>query len=76
MMAAYSATKVAVRSLTQSAALEYGRHGITVNAYAPGANETAFRASASVNVPPHSLTLFRAQRNRPTRSSASAHSWA
>ncbi|GLB40877.1 putative KR domain containing protein [Lyophyllum shimeji] len=40
-MAAYSATKFAIRSLTQSAAVEFGPHGITVNAYAPGAIETA-----------------------------------
>ncbi|KAJ3512237.1 hypothetical protein NLJ89_g3631 [Agrocybe chaxingu] len=32
----YSASKFAVRGLTQSAALELGKHGITVNAYAPG----------------------------------------
>ncbi|KAF9254223.1 NAD(P)-binding protein [Marasmius fiardii PR-910] len=33
---AYSATKFAVRGMTQSAAWELGQHGITVNAYAPG----------------------------------------
>ena len=33
---AYSASKFAVRGLTQCAALEYGKYGITVNAYAPG----------------------------------------
>ncbi|KAG0696166.1 NAD(P)-binding protein [Suillus ampliporus] len=33
---AYSASKFAVRGLTQSAAIELGQHGITVNAYAPG----------------------------------------
>ncbi|KAF9077287.1 hypothetical protein BDP27DRAFT_1413713 [Rhodocollybia butyracea] len=32
---AYCASKFAVRGLTQSAALELGEHGITVNAYAP-----------------------------------------
>ncbi|RPD65536.1 acetoin reductase family protein [Lentinus tigrinus ALCF2SS1-7] len=36
----YSATKFAVRGLTQSAAMEYGKYGITVNAYAPGAVDT------------------------------------
>ncbi|EIN04781.1 acetoin reductase family protein [Punctularia strigosozonata HHB-11173 SS5] len=39
-MAAYSATKFAIRGLTQVAAQEYGQYGITVNAYAPGAIET------------------------------------
>ncbi|KAK7042780.1 L-2,3-butanediol dehydrogenase [Favolaschia claudopus] len=32
----YSASKFAVRGLTQAAAGEFGKHGITVNAYAPG----------------------------------------
>ncbi|KAJ7621395.1 NAD(P)-binding protein [Roridomyces roridus] len=38
---AYTAAKFAVRGLTQAAALEFGPHGITVNAYAPGAIDTA-----------------------------------
>jgi len=38
---AYGASKFAVRGLTQSAALELGEHGITVNAYAPGFVKTA-----------------------------------
>ncbi|KAJ8691043.1 hypothetical protein PTI98_010652 [Pleurotus ostreatus] len=37
MMSTYGATKAAIRVLTQSAAAEFGSHGITVNAYAPGA---------------------------------------
>ncbi|KAF9260784.1 NAD(P)-binding protein [Marasmius fiardii PR-910] len=37
---AYSATKFAVRGMTQSAAWELGRHGITVNAYAPDVIDT------------------------------------
>ncbi|KAF8266245.1 hypothetical protein EI94DRAFT_1772173 [Lactarius quietus] len=37
----YSASKFAVRGLTQAAACELGKHGITVNAYAPGAVKTA-----------------------------------
>ncbi|KAJ7094854.1 NAD-binding protein [Mycena epipterygia] len=37
---AYTASKFAVRGLTQGAALEFGPHGITVNAYAPGAIDT------------------------------------
>ncbi|KAJ7776318.1 NAD-binding protein [Mycena metata] len=40
---AYSASKFAVRGLTQAAALEFGPHGITVNAYAPGAVDTPIR---------------------------------
>lgn len=37
----YSASKAAVRSLTQSFATELGRHGITVNGYAPGIVQSA-----------------------------------
>ncbi|KAF9223032.1 NAD(P)-binding protein [Gyrodon lividus] len=39
-LGAYCASKFALRGLTQTAAIEFGRHGITVNAYAPGAIET------------------------------------
>ncbi|KAI0330342.1 acetoin dehydrogenase [Cubamyces sp. BRFM 1775] len=39
--ALYSASKFAVRGIVQSAALDYGPYGITVNAYAPGACETS-----------------------------------
>ncbi|OAX30972.1 NAD(P)-binding protein [Rhizopogon vinicolor AM-OR11-026] len=39
----YSASKFAVRGLTQAAALQLGRNGITVNSYAPGAIETPMR---------------------------------
>ncbi|KAJ7097566.1 hypothetical protein C8R44DRAFT_889107 [Mycena epipterygia] len=42
----YSASKFAVRGLTQAAALEFGAHGITVNAYAPGAIDTPMMVTA------------------------------
>ncbi|KAI0350151.1 acetoin reductase family protein [Trametes cingulata] len=38
--AVYSATKFAIRGMTQCAAMDYGKYGITVNAYAPGVIET------------------------------------
>ncbi|KAF7341596.1 L-2,3-butanediol dehydrogenase [Mycena sanguinolenta] len=41
MLPDYSASKFAVRGLTQAAAQEFGKHGITVNAYAPGSVVTA-----------------------------------
>ncbi|KAH9943614.1 hypothetical protein B0H21DRAFT_748720 [Amylocystis lapponica] len=41
----YSTSKFAVRALTQTAASEFGRHNITVNAYAPGLIETELRES-------------------------------
>lgn len=39
-LGAYCMTKFAVRSITQSAAKEFGPEGITVNAYCPGVVET------------------------------------
>ncbi|KAL1746127.1 hypothetical protein HDZ31DRAFT_34857 [Schizophyllum fasciatum] len=39
-LTSYTASKFAVRGLTQCAALDLGSHGITVNAYAPGAIPT------------------------------------
>ncbi|KAJ7267192.1 hypothetical protein C8J57DRAFT_1510303 [Mycena rebaudengoi] len=39
-LSAYCASKFAVRGLTQAAALEFGPHNITVNAYAPGTIDT------------------------------------
>ncbi|CAE6477325.1 unnamed protein product [Rhizoctonia solani] len=44
--AGYSISKFGVRSLTQTAALEWGQYNITVNAYAPGYINTALLAAA------------------------------
>jgi meso-butanediol dehydrogenase/(S,S)-butanediol dehydrogenase/diacetyl reductase len=41
MLGHYSASKFAVRGLTQAAAQEWSQHGITVNAYCPGIVGTA-----------------------------------
>ena len=41
---AYAASKAAVDGLTRSLAVEYGRHGIRVNAVAPGVIDTALWA--------------------------------
>ncbi len=41
MLGHYSASKFAVRGLTQAAAQEWAEHGITVNAYCPGMVDTA-----------------------------------
>ncbi|KAG1805618.1 hypothetical protein EV424DRAFT_1351002 [Suillus variegatus] len=43
-LSAYSASKFAIRGLTQTAAIELGRNGITVNAYAPGTIQTPMLA--------------------------------
>ncbi|PPQ88743.1 hypothetical protein CVT25_008550 [Psilocybe cyanescens] len=45
---AYSATKFAVRGLTQTAAQEWAQYGITVNAYAPGPIETDMKDVAGL----------------------------
>ncbi|KAJ7710320.1 hypothetical protein B0H16DRAFT_1438036 [Mycena metata] len=40
MCSVYGSSKFAVRAITQAAAVEWGKHGIRVNAYAPGATDT------------------------------------
>ncbi|CAE6403215.1 unnamed protein product [Rhizoctonia solani] len=46
MSVAYVASKFGVRAITQTAALEWGEHNITVNAYAPGLIDTPMSISA------------------------------
>ncbi|KAJ7312994.1 NAD-binding protein [Mycena albidolilacea] len=48
LVSAYSASKFAVRGLTQAAALELGAHQITVNAVAPGAIDTPMLGGSTV----------------------------
>ncbi|KAJ7677827.1 NAD-binding protein [Mycena polygramma] len=55
--AAYSASKFAVRGLTQAAALEFGPHGITVNAYAPGAIDTTMLPNMLPDGSPRELLI-------------------
>ncbi|EIW75532.1 NAD(P)-binding protein [Coniophora puteana RWD-64-598 SS2] len=50
LFVSYSASKYAVRGLTQAAALELGKHGITVNACAPGSIETPMFRDAGIEV--------------------------
>ncbi|KAF8601073.1 NAD(P)-binding protein [Ceratobasidium sp. AG-I] len=50
MSVSYVATKFAVRGITQTAALEWGQHNITVNAYAPGLVDTEMITSAVKDV--------------------------
>ncbi|KAI0049323.1 NAD(P)-binding protein [Auriscalpium vulgare] len=47
---AYCASKFAVRGMTQCAAAELGKHGITVNAYAPGAIDTQMSSSLKLSL--------------------------
>ncbi|CAK5274129.1 unnamed protein product [Mycena citricolor] len=49
LMGPYSASKFAIRGLTQAAALEFGAHGITVNTYAPGAVDTEMMAAVNAS---------------------------
>ncbi|KAJ7180920.1 hypothetical protein C8R46DRAFT_985977 [Mycena filopes] len=48
MCSVYGSSKFAVRAITQAAAMEWGKHAIRVNAYAPGATETPLLADMDV----------------------------
>ncbi|KAN0130076.1 hypothetical protein V8E53_012021 [Lactarius tabidus] len=55
---AYSASKFAIRGLTQSSARELGKYGITVNAYAPGAVKTALTDELKARFGPDALSAL------------------
>ncbi|KDR81072.1 hypothetical protein GALMADRAFT_222641 [Galerina marginata CBS 339.88] len=54
-LSGYSATKFAVCGLTQSAAREWAKNGITVNAYAPGPIETKLYTAVGFNGKPEDV---------------------
>ncbi|KAJ7363815.1 hypothetical protein DFH08DRAFT_910243 [Mycena albidolilacea] len=57
-LGAYSASNFAIRGLTQAAALEYGPHQITVNAYAPSAIDSDMRKMISTSTDVVGLVSF------------------
>ncbi|KAJ7886016.1 hypothetical protein B0H13DRAFT_901467 [Mycena leptocephala] len=62
MCSVYGSSKFAVRAITQAAAIEWGKHHIRVNAYAPGATLTPLLADMDVvfsnliGAPPNTYT--------------------
>lgn len=52
MMLAYNASKAAVLAITRGLALEYGRHGITVNSVLPGIVDTPMWEALDTDVAP------------------------
>ena len=68
VLGVYSATKFAVRALTQAAAKEYASAGITVNAYCPGVVGT----DMWVTIDERFSQLTGAPAGRRTRSSSTA----
>jgi NAD(P)-dependent dehydrogenase (short-subunit alcohol dehydrogenase family) len=63
-VAAYSASKAAVASLTKSLAIEWARHGVCVNAIAPGVFKTDLNAALLEGTPRGQEFLMRTPMRR------------